>query len=438
MTLSGHQLLLFLVQVSGLLLLALLLGRAAQRIGFAATAGELAAGIIVGPSVLGNIAPGLTGWVLPARADQTLLLAAVSQLAVLLMVGISGGHLDLHLIRRRGAAVAAISAGAFVLPLGLGIGAGFLLPQRLVGDGSERTTFALFLGAALAVSAIPVIAKVLTDLDLIHRDVGQLTMASAAAQDAVAWMLLSLIATMAVSGLHPRPVAVSVLCLAGFLLVAAVAGRFGVRPALRAAARSPEAGPTIATAVFVILGGAALAHALALEAVFGAFIAGVLLAAHRAAAGRGLAPLRTVTMAVLAPIFLATVGLQIDLGELADPSVLVTGLAVLALATAGKLAGGYVGARLAGLGHWEGVAVGAGLNARGVVEIVVAAVGLRLGILSTAMYTIVVMTAVTTSMMAPPMLRWAMGRVEDRDGERERAAALSGDPVPALALHRDR
>jgi Kef-type K+ transport system membrane component KefB len=429
--LTHHQVLIFLLQLGILLLVALCLGRLARRIGLPAVVGELTTGVLLGPSVLGLAAPDVAGWLLPARADQAHLLDAVSQLAVLLLVGITGAQLDLALIRRRRGVVARVGAGGLLVPLALGFGAGWVLPARLLGDGTNRLTFAVFMGVALCVSAIPVIAKTLSDMRLLHRDLGQLTLAVAAIDDAVGWFLLSLVSTMAVTSLQPGGVALSAAYLTGFVLLAVVVGRPLVRLAMRTAARSGEPGPAAATAVVLIVLGAAAGHALKLEAVFGAFVVGVLISGVRPADRALLAPLRTVSVSVLAPIFLAAAGLRIDLGALWDPGVALAGVSMLALATTGKFAGAYLGARLSRLDRWQGLALGAGLNARGVIEVVVATVGLRLGVLTTAAYTIVVLIAVLTSVMAPPMLRWAMARQEQNADERLREAELAAWDAPA-------
>jgi Kef-type K+ transport system membrane component KefB len=429
--LSHHQVLVFLLQLGTLLLVALCLGRLARRIGLPAVVGELTTGVLMGPSVLGWAAPDAAGWLLPARADQAHLLDAVSQLAVLLLVGITGAQLDLTLIRRRRGVVTRVGAGGLLVPLALGFGAGWVLPARLLGDGTNRLTFAVFMGVALCVSAIPVIAKTLSDMRLLHRDLGQLTLAVAAIDDAVGWFLLSLVSTMAVTSLQPGGVALSAAFLVGFVLLAVVVGRPLVRLAMRAAARSGESGPAAATAVVLIVLGAAAGHALNLEAVFGAFVVGVLISGVRPADRALLAPLRTVSVSVLAPIFLANAGLRIDLGALWDPGVALAAVSMLVLATAGKFAGAYLGARLSRLDRWQGLALGAGLNARGVIEVVVATVGLRLGVLTTAAYTIVVLIAVLTSVMAPPMLRWAMARQEQNAEERLREEELASWDAPA-------
>jgi len=187
--------------------------------------------------------------------------------------------------------------------------------------------------------------------------------------------------------------------------------------------------------VVVILLGAGSTHALGMEPVFGAFVAGILVGTARGVDQMRLAPLRTVVLSVLAPIFLASAGLRMDLTGLRDPAVAFAAVAVLGVAIVGKFAGAYLGARLSRLSNWEGLALGAGMNARGVVEVIVAMTGLRLGVLNTDTYTIVVLVAIVTSLMAPPMLRLAMARIRQNEDELRRQARheASTEPVPQPA-----
>ena len=179
--------------------------------------------------------------------------------------------------------------------------------------------------------------------------------------------------------------------------------------------RADEPGPTVAAAVVIILAGA-VTTALGMEPIFGAFIAGTVISVSRTAQ-RQLAGLRTLVLSVLAPLFLATAGLRVDVTVLARPVVAVTALTIALVAILGKFAGAYAGARLRRLGSWEGIALGAGMNARGVVEVVIALTGLRLGVLNTTTYTIVVLVALVTSIMAPPVLQHAMSRITQTDEE---------------------
>jgi Kef-type K+ transport system membrane component KefB len=420
--LGSHQLLVFLLQVAVLLGLAFGLGRVAERLKLPAIVGELLAGVFLGPSLLGMLAPALEHWLMPPVPSQMNLLDAAGQIGVLLLVGLTGTHLDTVMLRRRRATAARISLAGLLVPLGLGIGVGILLPVTLIPHGVHRGVFALFLGVAMCVTAIPVIAKTLADLRLLHRDVGQLTLAAGLVDDAVGWFLLSVVSALATIGVSAGRVSRSVLFLVGFVVFAFVVGRPLVNRALRMADRSSQPGPTMAVTVVTILLAAATTQALGMEAMFGAFIAGIIVGGPALANRHKLAPLRAVVLSVLAPLFLATAGLRMDLTTLAHPQVALTALAILTVAIAGKFAGAYLGARLSRLGRWESVAMGAGMNARGVVEVVIAMAGLRLGVLNTATYTSIILVAIVTSLMAPPLLRLAMSRVRHTEQEQQRKA----------------
>jgi Kef-type K+ transport system membrane component KefB len=420
-SLGGHSLLAFLLAVTTLLLVAHLLARLAERVGLPAVVGELATGLILGPSLLGHLLPGVTNWIFPPSAGQMHLLDAVGLIGILLLVGLTGTHLDVAMVRRRKATAARISLGGLLLPLALGAGVGYLLAGWLSGTVvADRLVFAGFLGVAMCVSAIPVIAKTLSDMRLLHRDVGQMTLAAGTIDDAVGWFLLSVVSMAATAGLTAGHVVRAVVYLLAFVLLAVLAGRPLVRGVMRLADRSEAPGPTIVTAVVVVLAGAAITQALGMEPVFGAFVAGILVGLPRAANQAKLAALRTVVLSVLAPLFLATAGFRMDLTALADPKVALAALVVLAVAILGKFAGAYAGARLSRLTRWEGLAIAAGMNSRGVVEVVVALTGLRLGVLNTATYTIVVLVAIVTSVMAPPLLRHACARITQNEDERLR------------------
>ncbi|MEV0405014.1 cation:proton antiporter [Actinoallomurus sp. NPDC050550] len=425
--LNSHQLLVFLLQIGLLLGSALVLGRSARRLGMPAIVGELFAGVLLGPSLLDHVAPGFAGWLLPQRPDQQHLLDAAGQFGVLLLVGITGMHIDLDLVKRQGMTAVRVSAGGLLVPLGIGVGVGFLLPGSLLVAGEDRTVFAWFLGVALCVSAIPVIAKTLLEMRLLHRDIGQQIVNSAVVDDAVGWLLLSVVSAMATTGVHASGVARSVAGLAGVVVFTIVLGRPLVRVIMRLAGRSEGDGSGVAAAVVVIFLCGAGTQALGMESVLGAFLGGILLSSAGWGAGsERLAALRTFVMAVLAPLYFATAGLRADLTALTRPAVAVTAVAVLLVAVIGKFVGAYTGARASRLGHWEALSLGAGMNARGVIGLVIAMVGLRLNVLSTAMYTIVVLVAIVTSVMAPPILRYAVRRIEVTSEEEHREQVLLG------------
>ena len=429
---SEHQLLVFWCQVLALLLAARLLGGLARGFGQPSVIGELAAGVLLGPSVLGVLVPSAQAWLFPDDSTQRALLAALAWVGVFLLLVLTGMETDLALVRRLGRATARVSLGSLFVPLAAGVALGFALPDAFLGRAGARGAFALLMGAALALSALPVIAKILQDLDLMRRNVAQVLIAAAMVDDVVGWVLLGAASGLARSGsLEAAPLAMTLGGLALFLLGAFTAGQRAVDAGLRRLReRRAELG-TVLTAVLVFaIGSAALTSALGLEAVFGAFIAGIVLGRSRFHDAETVAPLDAVTRSFFAPLFFATAGLRTDLGLLAEPEVLFWSGVVLAVASLAKFAGGFLGALWAALPQREGLALAVGLNARGAVGIVLATVGLTIGVLNERSYTIVVLLALATSMIAPPLLRallrgWSGSEEEQARLERERVLGAS-------------
>ncbi|MFW0794708.1 cation:proton antiporter [Gordonia sp. CPCC 205515] len=403
-----------LTQLAVLLAVALLLGLLARRLGLPAMVGELLAGVVLGPSILGWVFPGLHHRLFGAGGPNEMV-NSIAQLGILLLVGLAAAELDARVLRRRARVIASVSVWSFAIPLAFGIGVGLLVPERFHGDGSTCAEFVILLGTAMSVSAIPVIAKILTDLDLLRKDFGQVILASCTVIDIGAWILLAVVSAMATVGLRGWQLPLTLVSLALVVLVT-----FVLRPTVGRAMDRLEAsavpGAVTAPTVLLIIGCGALTSALHLEAALGAFLAGVLIGKRTP---ESLAPLQIVTSAVFAPVFLATAGLHLDLTQLAHLDTALVALAVLAVAVVGKLAGTYAGARLAGIGHWESLALGSGLNARGLVEIILATIGLQLGVFTPTVYMIIVLVALVTSIMAPPCLGFALRRSGmDRGGAR--------------------
>lgn len=411
-TLTGPQMLTFLLHLCLLLCLAVVLGRLAGRVGLPAVVGELTVGVVLGPSLLGNLPAAATGWLPQSDPGQFALVEAVAQLGVLLLVGLTGAELNIGALRRSGPTALRVSIAGLVVPLALGVGAGFLLPAMLYGPGTDQLTFALFMGVAMCVSAIPVLAKILMDMRLNRTPLGQLMLVAGVIDDAFGWLLLSLVSALVTAGFTAAALGSSLVGLAVIALVALVVGRPLVRLVLDRAGRSGEPIPVLGVAVMLMLLAAAGSQAVGQEPVLGAFLCGMLISASGKLPEESVAPLRTFVLAVLAPVFFALAGLRMDLRLLADPRIALTGIAVLLVAIAGKFTGAYLGARLSRLDRWEALALGAGLNARGVVQVIIATIGVRLGVLNAASYTIIVLVALVTSMLAPPLLRFAMARID--------------------------
>ncbi|WP_393062411.1 cation:proton antiporter [Streptomyces sp. LN549] len=422
---APHTLLVFLLQIGVLLGLALVLSRLARKLGLPAVAGELAAGVLLGPSVLAPALPALSAWLFPRDTAQMHLLDAVGQLGVLLLVGFTGMHLDMALARRRGRAAAGISAAGLLLPLGMGLWLGHALPAQLRPADADPAVFALFIGVAMCVSSIPVIARTLVDMRLLHRNVGQMIMVVAAIDDIAGWLLLSVVTALATTGVGAGEIATPLIHMALVILAFLTLGRQLVRRVLSAVGSSDSPGASTAVTVVLLVLAAAGAQALGFEAVLGAFLCGILIGTHGPKElTQRLEPLRTTVLHFLSPLFFAGAGLRIDLTALADPTTALWGLIALALAVTGKYLGAATGLFAGGLTRWEALALAAGINARGVIQVVIAVIGLRVGLLNTAMYSIIVLIAIITPLMAPPVLRLAARRIEESAEERLREHGL--------------
>jgi Kef-type K+ transport system membrane component KefB/nucleotide-binding universal stress UspA family protein len=430
---SDHQVLVFLVAFLVLLATARALGALAQRIGQPEVVGQLGAGLVLGPSVLGRVAPGVEGWLFPGDGVPTAMLFTVAWLGVIFLLLATGFETDLGLIRRLGRAAAVVSGGSLLVPIAAGLAVGVAMPSIFVGEG-DRTQFALFMGAALSISSLPVIAKILTDMGYMRRNFGQMTLAAGMANDVVGWIALGIIAGLVSSdSLSASGVAVTVAGIAGFFLVAFTLGQRLVDAALRRMRRS-EADSSSQTTVLVAITliGAVSTQWLGVEAVLGAFVVGIVVGRSPYRDAGVLHGVENASTAFLAPVFFATAGLRVDLGLLADGTVARWGLVVIAVASISKFVGAVAGGVVARLPGRESAALGVALNARGALEIVIAAVGLSLGVLNLASYTVVVLMAMATSIMAPPLLRAVLrgwpGTAEEQDRLR-REETLSADVV---------
>lgn len=423
--LSGHELLLVLLQFGLLLLVARILGEIAVRLRLPSVVGELMAGLVLGPTILGSISNSAFEGLFPPKAAQFHLLEVISWLGVIMLLILTGLETDVKLIARKGKGAAAISAGGIIVPFATGVALGYLLPQDFIAKPDQRLVFALFIGTAMSISAIPVIAKVMMEMNVIRRDIGQVTLAAGMIDDTVGWILLSVVAGMAKGGGGSASTALkSVLAVAVVLVFSFTAGRRLVPAIIRSLDNHVGGDMVKVTALMVLaLGWGALTHALQLEAVLGAFIVGILVGEVKRVDHHVRRSFEHVTLAVFAPVFFATAGLRVDLGALLKVKVLVVAVIVLAVAIAGKFVGAYIGSRLSRLGHWESLSMGAGMNARGAMEIILATIGLSVGVLTQNMFSIIVVTAIVTSLMAPPLLRWTLGHVGMGEEERERLEA---------------
>jgi Kef-type K+ transport system membrane component KefB len=415
---TEHQLFLFLAQVALVVVAARFGGEVALRAGISPVVGELLAGIVLGPSLLGAVWPGGFHAVFPPDPIQRNLLEILGWIGVIFLVILSGLETNLAILRRAGRVVLSGWVGGFVLPFVLGLGLGWVIPTDLIGDGVSRGVFAFFIATAMSISAIPVIARILMDLNLFGTRIGTVIISTAVADDTVGWIMLAVVTGLASSGhtVDLPTVATAIVGTAAFLVVAFTIGQRFVRWAMRSALRlqMPYAQATVMLAL-VFLGGA-LTQLIHVHLVLGAFVAGILIARSPDRDQVTIEAIRAVGMAFFVPFFFGYTGIKVDLTSITGSAIPVA-IAAVGIACLGKLIGGGLGARLGGLPRWEAAAVGAGLNARGAMELVIAAIGLSIGVLTLPMYSIVVIIAVVTTLMAAPLLKYCVTRHAHETGD---------------------
>jgi len=412
----SHEDLLKLVFSVGLLLAtARGFGEIARRLGQPAVVGEILAGVVLGPSLLSSLVPAFGEFLLPQSETQSQLLDGVALLGIIFLMVVVGLETDLGLIRARWRTAAGVGFGGLVVPFGLGFAAAWLVPEPLLGT-EGRLVFSLFLAVALALSAIPVLAKILSDLGLLRREFGQTALAAGMIDDICGWGLLGMVISLAASGsLSPAEGARTVGALVVFLAATALIARPVLRWGLSLVRdRFVTRDMTLTLVVAGAFAWGAFSQWLHLEPILGAFAVGVICGQVRRLPVDVTLKLESVTNAVLAPLFLATAGLRLRLDVLAEPDLLLLTGGLFLVAAVGKLAGGYLGGRyLARTSHVDALGYGIALNARGVLGIVVATIGLSMGIFGVEVYSMVVLTSLVTSVLAPVGLKRLFPGAED-------------------------
>jgi Kef-type K+ transport system membrane component KefB/nucleotide-binding universal stress UspA family protein len=418
---SHGDILTLVLLVAALLGLARLLGELARRFGQPAVVGEIMAGVLVGPSLLGAV-PVIGEILLPTNATQSRLIDVVALIGAMLLLALTGLETDLDLIRRRAKTAFGVAAGGLVLPFAGGLLIAGAFADDLLGPSATRPVFALFLAVALAVSAIPVLATILMELRMMRRNVGQTMLAAGMIDDLAGWAILGVVVALTEANSGVGAIAGTLVTVFVFVGVTALLGPRIVNAAVVLVHTRMRSRDRLLTLAFVLIfAWGAFSQALHLEAVIGAFAMGILLGRSRRMPVEVNLTIERMALAVFSPIFFAVAGLRVDLGVLADPRLAALTALIVAVAIVGKLAGAYAGGRwLTRTDRWSALAFGVGLTARGAIGIVIATIGLSLGVFGPEVFSMIVIMAVVTSLVTPPALTSILRRIEPEGEELER------------------
>jgi Kef-type K+ transport system membrane component KefB/mannitol/fructose-specific phosphotransferase system IIA component (Ntr-type) len=414
---TDHDVLVFLLGLATLLASARLMGEIARSLRMPLVVGEMAAGILLGPSALGRLAPKAQGWLFPGGPPEWMI-AGYATVAVILLLVVVGVEVDLGVVRRRGRSALATGLLGIVLPMASGALLGMLLPDSDLVDPARRTTLALLLGVALSISALPVIAKTLLDLGLFKSDIGLLVMAAAMIDDLVGWLALSLLLGPVRGSTVDVKSFVRTVVLGGVFVVATIlVGRRFIDAVLGRLARGGNAAPGRVLSLVIVLAllGATATHAIGLHGVFGGFVVGLAIGGSKRVNARTRTVVEDFVTNVFAPVFFASIGLRVDFVGSFDLRLC---LLVLVLATIPKLVGCTLGSRFGSgpaggrFGWREATAIGFGMNARGAMGIILAEIARDAGLLKDQLFVALVVMALATSLMSGPAMKWLLYREE--------------------------
>jgi Kef-type K+ transport system membrane component KefB/nucleotide-binding universal stress UspA family protein len=422
-TLGEHAVLLLFLEIGVLLLASLFFGELAVRFGQPSIIGQILAGLLLGQTFFGNIFPDLSLQLFPQDNLQSKLIEVVSWIGVSFLLMLTGMEADTSMLKRLGKPALYLALIGLFVPLLVGALISLVMPDNLRGDPSQKLALAVYLGTVFAVSSVPVVAKILMDMRLLKRDVGQLVLSASLSHDLLCCLLLAIIAVLSGSGGGGGgALFTSLFGTLGFILII----YFG-RPLFFALLRwvndkvSTRDGLITAVIVMLLLG-AASTQALGIHIVLGAFAVGVILSQTPVINNKVIHPLETVTMGFFAPIFFAASGLNINLGSLLQPQLAAITIFLCVASMASKIAGCFWAGKLTGLGKWESLAVGVGANAKGSMGLILAMLGYSLHIITNDMLAIIIFVSLFSTAVAPPLMHWILDKVHITEEEKERLA----------------
>ncbi len=394
-----------LLQIIVILATARALGWILRRIHQPQVIGEMIVGILLGPSLLGWLAPDLSVSLFPAESLG--FLGALSQIGLLLFMFLVGLELDPQILRGRGRATIGISLTSIVAPFCLGAVLALYLYPRLSDGGVTFVNFALFMGAAMSITAFPVLARILNERRMLRTRLGTVTIASAAVDDVAGWMILALVVLLVRATGQEASLGWMLAGLLSYILVML----FGVRRLLkRLISRFEKKGAItqdlVAIILLVVLASSWMTEWLGIHALFGAFVAGAIMPKNHNFGQAITEKFSDTAVVLLIPLFFAFTGLRTSIGLVSGMEMWLDFLLIFAVAVLGKFGGAAAAARLAGMSWREASAIGVLMNTRGLLELVILNIGLDLGVLSPTLYAMMVLMALGTTFMTAPLLEW--------------------------------
>jgi Kef-type K+ transport system membrane component KefB len=395
---------LLIFQMAIVLVTCLVCGWIAGRLGQARVIGEICGGILLGPSVLGRITPQLSARLFPESSLGSL--DVLSTVGLVLFLFLIGSELDYEQLRQQKATAAFASLMSIVLPFGMAVLVAPLLWERFAPGGSRRLPFALFLGVSMSITALPVLARILEERHMQSSSLGATALVCAAVGDVAAWMILAVAMTLIPSESRPAPYAYRFLWLGAYLFVMLLVIRPLGKWVAKRHTRVTLSYELLGILIALVFASAAVTDAIGVHPLFGAFLAGLCFPRVTAWQAALRTRLHVILSLVLLPLFFALTGIRTRLDLLSDSRIWLWTALVLLLAVTGKMGGAILAARWTGQGWRASMALGALLNTRGLVELIVLNIAYNAHVFSPTLFTMLVVMALITTAITVPMLNW--------------------------------
>jgi len=403
--LSQQEVMSLLIQLSIMLMLGRLLAEAARKIKQPAVVGEILAGIILGPTILGMIQPDWFHGLFPS-GSSALVLDGFVQVAVVLLLFIAGLEVDLHIVLQQGRQAIYTSTLGLIIPFAFGFLFPYFFPVFFESmDETRHLAFSLFMGTSMAITALPVIARILMDLGIFKSRMGMLVISSAMINDLIGWLIFSVVLGM-IGKEQSMSIWNTILLTVGFTVAMLTFGRGLINRVLPWVNRKLAwPGGVLSLALALCFLAAAFTEYIGIHAVFGAFIVGVALGDSEHLSERAKEIVHQFINNIFAPLFFVGIGLKVNF--ITNFDLLLT-LAIIAIAFAGKIIGSGWGTRLGGFTWRESLAAAFGMNARGAMEIILGLVALENGLINEKVFVSLVIMALVTSMSSGPLMKWIL------------------------------
>lgn len=395
-----EPLVLFITQAALIIFLSRVVGIGAKKLGQPLVIAEITAGILLGPSLLGWLFPEFTAALFPKSSLP--LLGMMSQVGLILFMFLIGLELDPKLLKGKTHTSVAISHSSILLPFLLGAALAYAIHARVSSPDVKFSSFVLFMGAAMSITAFPVLARILVERRLLSSRIGAITIACAAVDDVTAWCILAFVVSIVRSSDIATAIRTSVFAL-GYI----AAMVWLLRPLLRRFAERAQPRPTqntVAAIIVMLFASSWVTELIGIHALFGAFLFGAILPKQGRFAAALAERLEDVVVVVLLPLFFAYSGLRTQIGLLDSADAWLICAMIIVVACIGKFGGSAVAARLTGLSWRESSAIGILMNTRGLMELIVLNIGLDLGVISPLLFTMMVLMALVTTFMTTPLL----------------------------------